>query len=221
LLPHVLKATISQFLIQVKRWGEWSAYRYPSVINDTHYYVKPTIKVEAGAKSALDPHQKLIIRPYAADDMTHIDLQVQHVVTINAERTFWDKVIILHGLRRWYENRGQLRQEGHRISRHYYDIYRLFHSNVGQSVKVDYALALDCVRHAKLFFNSTDLDLKSAHPGSFTLVPTSEMSNILKRDYQAMAGMIFGDIPNFSTVINTVRQLEEEINSETNYATHN
>lgn len=187
--------------------------RYPSVIDDTYYYVRPTIKIEAGAKSALDPHQQAVIQPYAADDMTHTNLQVQNVVTINAERTFWDKIIILHGLRRWYDNRGQLRQQGHRISRHYYDVYKLFQSNIGQSAKADYALALGCANHARLFFNSTDLDLKSAHPGSFTLVPTLEMSNILKRDYQAMAGMIFGDIPSFSTVVDTIQQLEAEINS--------
>ncbi len=187
--------------------------RYPSVIDDINYYVKPTIKIEAGAKSALDPHRQVTIKPYAADDMTHANLMVQHVVTINAERTFWDKVIILHGLRRWYDNRGQLRQQGHRISRHYYDIYKLFQSNIGQAAKADYALALDCAHHARLFFNSTDLDLKSAHPGSFRLVPTLEMNNVLRRDYQAMAGMIFGDIPNFSTVIDTVQQLEAEINS--------
>ena len=186
--------------------------RYPSVIEDINYYVKPTIKIEAGAKSALDPHQQVIIKPYTADDMTHVNLLVEHVVTIDAERTFWDKVIILHGLRRWYDNRGQLRQQGHRISRHYYDIYKLFKSDIGQSTKADYALALDCAHHARLFFNSTDLDLKNAHPGSFTLVPTLEMNNVLRRDYQAMAGMVFGDIPSFSTVIDTIHQLETEIN---------
>lgn len=42
---------------------------------------------------------------------------------------------------------------------------------------------------------------------------TLEMNNVPRRDYQAMAGMIFGDIPSFSTVIDTVQQLEAEINS--------
>lgn len=96
--------------------------RYPSVSTDADEYVKPTVKIEAGAKSALDPHRSATIRPYVADDMPAADLVVPDVVTIDAERTFWDKIVILHGLRRWHDNRGVLRQQGHRVSRHYYDI---------------------------------------------------------------------------------------------------
>ena len=34
---------------------------------------------------------------------------VPAVRTVDPERTFWDKVVILHGLRRWFDKRGQLR----------------------------------------------------------------------------------------------------------------
>lgn len=64
--------------------------------------------------------------------------------------------------------RGVLRQQGQRVSRHYYDIYKLIPQRIHFS---DRALALDCARHAQLFFNSTDLDeecgmgrLRSRHP---------------------------------------------------------
>jgi hypothetical protein len=38
----------------------------------------------------------------------------------------------MHGLRRWREKRGASRQQGHRVSRHYYDIYKLTQSPVWQ-----------------------------------------------------------------------------------------
>jgi hypothetical protein len=186
--------------------------RYPSVSTRPDDYVKPTVKIEGGAKSALDPHRSATVQPYISDEMPNSNLFVHNVITIDAERTFWDKVMILHGLRRWHDNRGELRQQGHRVSRHYYDIYKLIHSTVGQEGKNDFILALDCARHAQMFFNSTDLDLKSARPGSFALVPTLEMQPALKRDYQAMAGMIFGDVPDFIDVIDEIRQLEHIIN---------
>lgn len=186
--------------------------RYPSVSSDVGEYVKPTVKIEAGAKSALDPHRSASIQPYVADDMPAANLVVPDVVTIDAERTFWDKIVILHGLRRWYDSRGVLRQQGHRISRHYYDIYKLTRSPVGQQAATDHALALDCARHALMFFNSTDLDLLHARPGSFTITPTLGMVDALKRDYQAMAGMIFGEVPAFSDVLEATRQLEQAIN---------
>lgn len=186
--------------------------RYPSVSTDGEEYVKPTVKIEAGAKSALDPHRPAIIHPYVADDMPSANLVVPGVVTIDAERTFWDKVVILHGLRRWHDNRGALRQHGHRISRHYYDIYKLIYSPVGKNAAADHALALDCARHALMFFNSPDLDLLSARPGTFAITPTSGMVDALRRDYQAMLGMIFGEVPEFSDVLNAVEKLEHEIN---------
>lgn len=186
--------------------------QYPSVIDDIKYYVKPTIKIEAGAKSALEPHRYVNIRPYIADDIAH-NLTIQNIVTIHAERTFWDKIIILHSLRCWYDNRKQLRHNGHRISRHYYDIYKLVHSSVGEIAKKDQVLAVDCARHAQLFFNSKDLNLKTARPGTFKIMPTAEMIEILKRDYQAMLGMVFGQAPDFKDVMDEVSNLESEINS--------
>lgn len=186
--------------------------RYPSVSTNPDEYVKPTVKIEAGAKSALDPHRPASIQPYVADDMPTTNLIVSDIVTIDAERTFWDKVVILHGLRRWHDNRGVLRQQGHRVSRHYYDIYKLSRSPVGQRAAKDHALALDCARHALMFFNSTDLDLIHAKPGTFSITPTSEMEDALKRDYQAMSGMIFGEVPDFADVLEATRQLEQLIN---------
>lgn len=186
--------------------------RYPSVSTNPDEYVKPTVKIEAGAKSALDPHRSTSIQPYVADDMPTTNLIVPDVVTIDAERTFWDKVVILHGLRRWHDNRGALRQQGHRVSRHYYDIYKLSRSSVGQRAAKDRALALDCARHALMFFNSTDLDLIHAQPGSFAITPTPEMEDALKRDYQAMSGMIFGEVPDFAEILEATRQLEQVIN---------
>ena len=37
-------------------------------------------------------------------------------MTVDPVRTFWDKVAILHGLRGWFEHRGEMR------AHHYYDI---------------------------------------------------------------------------------------------------
>nr|WP_192876613.1 nucleotidyl transferase AbiEii/AbiGii toxin family protein [Legionella pneumophila] len=186
---------------------------YPSVDAHSDDYVKPSIKIEAGAKSALDPHCSVTLQPYIATEISHNNLSVENIITIEPSRTFWDKVIILHGIRCWYENRGELRQNGHRVSRHYYDIYQLMQSEIGKEAQKDHGLAIDCARHAQLFFNSADLNLKDARLGSFTLIPTKEMRQLLNRDYQAMAGMIFGQVPKFSDVLDVIAELEQTINS--------
>ncbi|HEV3084925.1 MAG TPA: nucleotidyl transferase AbiEii/AbiGii toxin family protein, partial [Gemmataceae bacterium] len=105
---------------------------YPRVTAVDEGYVRPAVKIEAGAKSALDPNDLAIIQPYVADDVG-MDLNVANVTTVVAERTFWDKAVILHGLRQWFERRGVLRGGGQRVSRHYYDLYRLLQSDAGRS----------------------------------------------------------------------------------------
>lgn len=187
-------------------------FNYPtvSILSDT--YVQQTVKIEAGAKSALDPHRFTEVKPYVSNDMLDLNLIVPNIITIDAERTFWDKVVILHGQRRWYDNRGTLRHEGHRVSRHYYDIYKLIHSPILEKALKDLSLAQDCAQHAQICFNSGDLDLKNAVPGSLVLTPSQKMIDVLNRDYKAMSGMIFGEIPEFSDVLHAISNLEHEIN---------
>lgn len=151
--------------------------------------------------------------PYVAEDVPNLDLTITDVTTIEPARTFWDKVVIAHGLRRWYERRGTLRQEGQRISRHYYDLHCLVHSDVGQAATTNRVLGADCVRHARIFFDRPDYDLASAQPGSFALVPMAGMSDALQRDYDQMSAMIFGIAPAFADVMDSIRKLEATVNA--------
>lgn len=187
---------------------------YPSVTATDETYIRPAIKVESGAKSALDPNQTASILLYVSSEVAELDLKVANVTTVFAERTFWDKVVILHGLRKWFEKRGVLRGGGQRVSRHYYDVHRLLKSKTGSEAASDHELAEDCVRHARMFFNSPDLNLATANPGSFTLMPNAEMSRDLERDYNAMSGMIFGEPPKFDEILNSIKKLETQLNTK-------
>jgi hypothetical protein len=185
---------------------------YPTATADGNTYIRRAIKIESGAKSALDPHMPVVVKPYIADDLPNLDLAVGNVTTVDPSRTFWDKVVILHGLRRWWDRRGELKGGGQRVSRHYYDVYRLLASEIGQKAIGDVDMAEDCVRHARMFFNRPDLDLASAVPGSFTLTPHDGMLADLRSDYEAMSGMIFGPIPNVDAVVAAVSELEHWLN---------
>ena len=75
--------------------------RYPAA-SPADAYVRPAINIELGAKSALDPNTVQIIRTYVIDDAPGLDLPVANVTTVEPGRTFWDKAVTLHGLRRRY-----------------------------------------------------------------------------------------------------------------------
>ncbi len=181
---------------------------YPEVEPRDDAYVRPAVRIESGAKSALDPHGAVTIKPYVADEAADLDLAVPDVTTIEPGRTFWDKVVIAHGLRRWYERRGVLRQEGQRVSRHYYDLHRLVGSEAGRSALGDESLGRDCVRHARMFFDRPDYDLASAEPGTFTVMPSEGMIDALRRDYASMIAMIFGEPPLFEAILASARAIE-------------
>lgn len=185
---------------------------YPEVEPRDGSYVRPAVRIESGGKSALDPHQRLVIRPYVADDAPSLDLTVPDVTTIDPSRTFWDKVVIFHGLRRWYERRGVLRQEGQRVSRHYYDLHCLMTSDVGRAALANPELAADCVLHARMFFDRADYDLVSAALGSFAIAPMAGMIDALRRDYSNTVAMIFGTAPTFDQILISVTALDTAAN---------
>ena len=187
---------------------------YPEIEPKDASYVQPAVRIESGAKSALDPHQAASVTPYIGEDFPDLDLTVANVTTIEARRTCWDKIVILHGMRRWFENRGELKGGGHRISRHYYDLHQLMQSPLGGKAVSDRTLGEDCVEHARMFFNRAPLDLASARPPTFVLVPSDEtMRKALEADYVAMSAMIFGAAPSFDEILKSVAKVEQQINA--------
>jgi hypothetical protein len=200
--------------------GQSLIFQYPVVTAKADSYIRPAVKIESGAKSAFVPHETVTINPYVAGQLPRISLAVTNVTTVVAARTFWDKIIIVHGLRRWFENRGVLRQQGQRVSRHYYDLHCMAQSDPLLTAIGDHVLANDCAHHARMFFGSRDLGLDTASPGTLALTPTDGMLEELRRDYARMAGMIIGDVPRFEHVIDSIRDLEERANKAAGSAFH-
>ena len=179
---------------------------YPSLeISGKDDYIESKVKIEAGAKSALDPSNLITIEPYIQREYIGGDLSIPNVTCIAPERTFWDKMVIIHGLRSWFEARGNLRNDGNRISRHYYDLHSLLISEVGQQAIKDMGLGKACALHASIFFLNKDYQLQSAAKGNFLIYPSDEMIPALRRDYEQMSTMIFSKTPTFDNILETIK----------------
>jgi hypothetical protein len=193
--------------------GQTLLFWYPAATAGGDAYIRSAVKIESGAKSALDPHTSATVVPYVADDLADLDLTIANITTVRPERTFWDKITILHGLRQWHERRGVLRHGGQRVTRHYYDVYRMMQDAQAQGWLADRKLGADCARHARLFFGSPDLGLETALPGTFTLLPVAAMREALSKDYEAMSGMIFGGVPDLDDVLAAIAEVERIVNA--------
>lgn len=186
---------------------------FPRAHEDPTGYVRPAVKIESGAKSALEPNRLRTVAPYIADDAGMPVLTVPDITTIHAERTFWDKVAIAHGYRNWHVRRGKLYQDGRRISRHYFDLHALFESEVGPAAAADLALGRDCIEHAQTFFRRKDFMLETAAPGTFVLRPSEGMVEGIARDYESTKHMVFGDAPGFDDIMASVGRIEDDLNA--------
>lgn len=174
-------------------------------------YIESKVKIEAGAKSALDPSQPITIKPYVSQEFIGGDLSVANVNCIAPERTFWDKAVITHGLRAWFEARDSLRNDGNRVSRHYYDLHMLLNNAVGQNAIKDINLGKECAQHASVFFYDKDSQQKLAAEGNFLIYPSDEMIPVLRRDYGQMSMMIFGSTPSFDEILETIQSAAKQL----------
>lgn len=190
-------------------------FHYPSLFAEvTTAYIQPRVKLEGGGRSALEPHEELVIKPFINRILTDWDFSVPKIVTIRPERTFWDKVMILHGWYCGHRDEGRLPTDRQRISRHYYDVAMIHKTDFGLKAVSDAALRNDVRQHNKLFFNKAWMKLEEAKPGSWHLVPQGKLLENIKDDYQSMQGMMLGNAPPFETIVEELENLETAINKE-------
>lgn len=183
--------------------GYGSAYADASILH--------AIRLEIGALAAWTPTQTATIRPYIAeaypDQFGDVFVKVR---TTTPERTFWEKITILH--------REAFRPESSplppRMSRHYYDVHRMTKLGI-----LDRALQnpdlLDQVAAFKAkFYPQKWAHYELAKLGTLHLAPPTYNVKPLQRDYAAMAGMIYGERPEFDELMAGIMKAERKLNSK-------
>ncbi len=182
--------------------------KYPGVFEDQ--YLRSEIRLEIGPLAEWIPYGEYVISPYAAEVFPRLFTNAQcKVKAIKAERTFWEKVTIIH--------REAFRQEDNvwplRYSRHYYDLARMCYSAVKENALNNIALLKKVVSFKQKFYSSAWARYDLAKPGSIKLIPADYAIKNLSQDYQAMKNMIFGEYLKFNDIMTSIKSLEDEINS--------
>jgi hypothetical protein len=189
-------------------------FEYPSLFQSSNLdYVQPRVKLEGGGRSACDPNELIQIQPYIAKLLPEWDLSVPNVTTISPERTFWDKIMILHKWYCGYRDEQRLPADRQRLSRHYYDVAMIYGSEFGPRAAANSSLREDVRRHTQLFFKCGWAKLEEAVPGSIRLLPTEKLAQALEKDYRAMQGMMLGQVPKFKDILEDLSSLEAVLNS--------
>jgi hypothetical protein len=172
--------------------------------------IQPQIRLEIGPMAAWVPNEQRPIHPYAFDYFPNLFKNpMTSIRTIVAERTFWEKATILHQ----EAHRGPEKPLPRHYSRHYYDLYRLSLLPIRDSALARIDLLQDVAQFKMRFYRCPWAMYEDAKPGSLKLLPLQHHVAELKRDYQAMQGMLFGQIPNFEKIMTELGSLEKIIDN--------
>lgn len=188
-------------------------FRYPvgnpSRTADEPAYIRPVVRLEIGARSDHWPAVEATVMPYAATDFPDLFKEPGcEVHALAAERTFWEKVTILHMWHHAHVNK-KFRD---RQSRHYYDVVRLYEHESGKAAIKDTDLLLSVAQHKKVFFPAAWARYADAKPGTLRIVPPDARLPELEQDYRKMQEMIFGEPPAFERLLEVLREIERHVN---------
>lgn len=184
-------------------------FEYPTV-EAPSAYLRPMVQLELGARGDTWPAIDGEVTPYAAELLpAQFRERTARVRAITAERTFWEKITILHAL----AHQGAEKAIRTKPARHYYDIYRLWQHGIGRTAADDPTLLADVVRHKQTFYRDPKAMYELAVPGSLLLVPNAEVVAAIRPDYTAMvAEMIFGDAPPLDDALRALTEIEAAVN---------
>ena len=154
------------------------------------------------------PSHETIVTPFAAEKYPDIFSQKDtSVLTIDVERTFWEKLTILHKIANFPDGKPLPA----RYARHLYDVYNMGNSWVKErAFKRKELLEKDVVFKQK-FYYAKGAHYETATLSSIELMPKEAVLNALKEDYQAMRNMIYGNIPEFEEILEFLEKLQEEV----------
>lgn len=176
---------------------------------DEPAYIHKAVRLEIGARSDHWPAIQAMVMSYAAADFPNVFKEPGCMVhALAAERTFWEKVTVLHT---WFHAPADKKFRD-RQSRHYYDVVRLFQHELGQTAIRDISLLLKVARHKEVFFPAAWARYGEAKPGTLRIVPPDSRLPELEQDYRKMQEMIFGEPPAFKQMLEVLGEIERQVN---------
>lgn len=192
---------------------EWEIHiNYKSVLASGVDYIKPRVKIELSGRNETEPSEQHMIQPYLIGQTTDLIFPEATIDALLAERTFWEKVTLIHaGL-----NSGTIEKTAERMSRHWSDLVVMMKNETGERAIKDEDLCLKVVNHKDAFWRDGKAKYDACRNKKFNLVPTGDALKVLQADYEAMlsAGMFFDEKPaTFDEILNEIRKLEARLNT--------
>ncbi len=179
---------------------------YQSIFEDKLDYIAPIIKIEAGARSLLEPAENEQICSMVENALPNINTTIANnlVRTAVAKKTFLEKAFLLHEL---FSVANTI--EAHRRSRHIYDLHIMMKRGIMDEAIKDDTLWETIRHHRSTLTSMNGVDYTPDIRDRIQLVPPKECRDNWQYDYELMTGaMIYGPKPTFTELMASMEELE-------------
>jgi len=183
-------------------------FRYPR--DFSMEYLVPVVRLEIGPLAEWMPSHVAIVEPFAATEYPNaFEQRTTDILTIDIERTFWEKLTILHKMA--YFPQGKVLPR--RYARHLYDVYCMANSWVKDSAFARKELLQKDVVFKQKFYYAKSAHYETATLKEIKLIPADYIMDEVREDYAAMKNMIYGAYPDFDSILTYLDELEDEIHN--------
>lgn len=180
--------------------GEKLYINYESVLDLPKVgYISPSILLEFGGRNVTEPNERHRVKPYLIPVSSEVTYPQPTVTVLAMERTYWEKATLIHAECK----RPKTRANVSRISRHWYDLFKMSDNLEPYSTGSMYSLLVQVVQQKLAFYHSSSAGYDDCLTGALRLVPGAALRVALESDFVEMqsAGMFYTDPPSFEEIL--------------------
>ena len=187
--------------------------QYPSLYSHAESYASPVVKIEISVLSMAEPFEikrisSLISQTFADEGITVDEDFTMDIKTVSPTRTFLEKAFLL------CEEFQKEKPRTRRLTRHFYDLERLSHTEYAEQALGDVTLYLDIVEHRKKFYHVGYVDYSKELPSAITILPPERLLASYEADYKDMrCSFIYADSLSFNELMQAMENLQNRFRS--------
>ena len=179
--------------------------QYPSILPSSSSYMLPFVKVEISCLSMNEPTETIELSSMIRAAYPKYDEDaVVMARTVKPTRTFLEKAFLL------CEEFQKAKPRTRRMTRHFYDMYKLAHTPFVDEALKDDALYRRIVAHREAYYHVHYVDYSRLLPENISFLPPETLLKDYKADYQMMLSEYIYDpeAPTFEQLMQFLQQLQ-------------
>jgi len=181
--------------------------RYRSLVPNGYDYLRNEIVLEVGARSSMEPSQKVHTRSLIEECFPNIGTTLVDPLVVAAapEKTFLEKACLLHEL----FSTGTKADKAYRRSRHLYDLEKMMDKDFAVRAIEDDGLFHSIQHHRSIYTSVLGVDYATDFRRRMTLLPPRDVVSAWESDYREMCStMIYGEKPSFAELLSRIETLQ-------------